>query len=492
MSTAIFSPVEEQLLTDVLSYACDPAGFVSYIFPWEEPGTALEHEEGPDTWQIEVMDYVAQQMVSTPEPIRVAVASGHGPGKSTLMAWLILWFMSTKPHPQIPVTASTATQLTTKTWRELAKWHGLALNKHWFTWTATRFYHNLFPETWYASAIPWSKDKAQSWAGTHAEHVLVGYDEASTIANEVWEVTDGAMSTPGAMWIALGNPEQATGRFRDCFGRFRALWHTWQIDSRTAKQTNKVEIARQIAAYGEDSDFVRVRWLGKFPRQGPTQFISEALVELAQGREPEGYEAAPKILGVDVARFGNNETVLLLRQGAAILKCEGMRGLRTDQVADIVASWLLEDRTIQVAFIDSVGIGAGVVDQLWRLGHRERVIGVSSGERGTELLPDTSTPKYFNLRAQMWGHVKDWLEDEGGCLPAHLVQLGQDLVAPQFAYAREQQIQLERKEDMEERGVASPDYGDALAYTFARPVAPPVVKPLPKPARPAGAYGWMG
>lgn len=469
MGVATLSPVEDKLLTDILGYAYDPAGFVSYVFPWGEPGTALEHEDGPDVWQIEVMDYIGEQLLTTVDAIRVAVASGHGIGKSSLMAWLILWFMSTKPHPQVPITAGTANQLTTKTWRELAKWHQLAINAHWFDWTQTRFYRRGFETTWYASAIPWSKEKAQSFAGTHEDHVFVGYDEGSTIDNAIWEVTEGAMSTPGAIWFVPGNPELSSGRFFDCFHRYRALWKTWQIDARTAKKTNKSEIANQIRAYGEDSDFVRVRWLGKFPRQAPMQFISEALVAAAQLREATGFQRAPKVLGVDVARFGDDETVFIKRQGHALTYCKAYRGLRTDQTADLVATMLREDQEIIQVFVDVVGIGAGVVDQLTRLGYREKITPVNAGESGTEFYPDTQTPKYYNLRAQMWGQMRDWLE-AGGCLPSEPMQLASDLVAPQFGYAREQQIQLERKEDMKARGLPSPDYGDALAMTFARPV----------------------
>jgi hypothetical protein len=313
----------------------------------------------------------------------------------------------------------------------------------------------------------------------------------STIAESIWGVTEGAMSTPCAIWVAVGNPEQASGRFRDCFGQLRSLWKTWQIDARTAKKTNKAEIARQIEAYGEDSDFVRVRWLGKFPRQGPTQFISEALVEEAQQRVAAGYEHMPKVLGVDVGGQGTAATVLTLRQGVKIEWIRDYHGLRTDQVADEVAKVLVEDADVVMVFVDVVGIGAGVHGDLIRLGYQTRVMAVISGAAATELLPGTSIPKYYNLRAQMWGKMKEWLE-QGGCLPNH-TQLAADLVAPQYAYAGERQIQLERKVDMVARGLPSTDYGDSLAFTFARPVAP---RPRPvKIERPSFAAvsptAWM-
>jgi hypothetical protein len=484
------SPHEDQLLTDVLSYVADPAGFVSYIFPWEESGSRLEHAIGPERWHLEVFDYITAQLTK-PDPIRIAIASGHGTAKTTFMVQLVLWFMSTRAHPQIRITASTANQLSTVTWRELAYWQQLAFNAHWFHWTATRFYRKGFEKTWYAAAVPWSADKPQSFAGVHAQDVLLGMDEASTIDDPIWEVCDGAMSTPGAIWLAVGNPEQATGRFRDCFGRLRSLWQTWQIDARTARITNKAEIARQIEAYGEDSDFVRVRWLGKFPRQGPTQFISEALVEEAQQRVAAGYEHMPKVLGVDVGGQGTAATVLTLRQGVKIEWIRDYHGLRTDQVADEVAKVLVEDADVVMVFVDVVGIGAGVHGDLIRLGYQTRVMAVISGAAATELLPGTSIPKYYNLRAQMWGKMKEWLE-QGGCLPNH-TQLAADLVAPQYAYAGERQIQLERKVDMVARGLPSTDYGDSLAFTFARPVAP---RPRPvKIERPSFAAvsptAWM-
>ena len=156
----------------------------------------------------------------------------------------------------------------------------------------------------------------------------------------------------------------------------------------------------------------------------------------------------------------------------------------------MVAARLAQDPDITTVFVDVVGIGAGVVDQLWRLGWKHKVLGINSGEAATELLPGSQTPKYFNLRAQMWGHAKDWLE-AGGALPPAARQLAADLVAPKFGYAREQCIQLERKEDMEKRGLVSPDAGDSFVLTFARPVAPRPPQRSRPVQRPVGAAGWM-
>lgn len=466
---------EAALAEKVLQYVHDPLGFVYFAFPWGEPGTLLAQEEGPDTWQIDILETIGSHLRSSEEALRIAVASGHGIGKSTLVAWLILWFLSTKPNPQSKVTAGTKDQLEKHTWRELSKWHKLAVNTHWFEWTATKFYLKAHPETWFASAIPWTKDRPQSFAGMHEDYVMTVYDEASTIDDAVWEVSEGAMSTPGAIWLAFGNPEKNTGRFRECFPgrRFAHRWMTRQIDSRTAKKTDKAEIAKQIQDYGEDSDFVRVRWLGIFPRAASTQFIGDDLIRTAGQRFRDGVPIDPtwpKILGVDVARFGDDKTVLLMRQGPKILWKRDFRGIDTMQTASMVAESIQADDPDTV-FVDVVGVGAGVVDRLHQIGHRRKVIGVNAAQLATDV------KKYHNLRAEMWDKCKKWLVEWGEIDPQERT-LCADLTGVEYGYDAKERIQLERKEDMKKRGLASPDEADALCLTFAMPVAR---RPEPEP-----------
>ena len=105
-------------------------------------------------------------------------------------------------------------QLKTKPWRELSKWHKMARNKHWFNWTATKFYQVDNEETWFAAAIPWSANNPDAFQGTHEESgTLIVYDEGSAIDDTIWEATEGAMTSTGAIWIAFGNPVRNTGRF---------------------------------------------------------------------------------------------------------------------------------------------------------------------------------------------------------------------------------------------------------------------------------------
>lgn len=213
---------DDRLAHDIAACQSDPLRFVETVFPWGEG--ALADEPGPDEWQRALLGDVRDALTQGGAPLRLAVASGHGVGKTALSAWLILWFLSTRDHPQVVVTANTAAQLRNKTWRELAKWHRLARNRDWFEWSASRFCFRQYPETWFAAAVPWSKDRPESFAGTHERHVCVIFDEASAISEAIWDVTEGAMVSEGALWFAFGNPTRATGRFRECFRRFRHRW----------------------------------------------------------------------------------------------------------------------------------------------------------------------------------------------------------------------------------------------------------------------------
>ena len=449
--------LKKKLATEIADCYDNPLGFVHFAFPWNK-------DEGPDRWQSDLLRRVGNDFIQDPDAVvRESVASGHGIGKSAIVAWLILWAMSTRPHLSGVVTANTEAQLKTKTWRELAVWHKRAINHDWFQWTATKFYHIESPETWFVSAIPWSEQRSEGFAGLHADHVLVIYDEASAIPDCIWEVSEGAMTTPRAQWYAFGNPTKNTGRFRECFGRFKHRWQHHQIDSRQCKMTNKTEIQQWVDDYGEDSDFVRVRVRGEFPRAGSLQFISSDHVAAARARDIEAqvYYHMPVVMGVDVARFGDDQSVICVRQGRKVLKIYKYRDLDTVQLSARVIEKFREHHP-KVIFVDVVGIGAGVVDQLISLGYSVHAV------NGSHSPDDQET--YFNKRAEMWGRMKAWLAGDAD-IPDD-PELADELTGLEYGYtAKKFQIQLEKKEDMKKRGLSSPDNADALAMTFAAHVS---------------------
>jgi len=448
----------------VQRFVYDPYGFVLWAFPWGSG--ELEGEEGPDVWQARQLMEVGSTWLDDPEAtIQEAIASGHGIGKSAQVSWLILWMMATRPFLAGWVTANTKTQLTSKTWRELAVWHNRLICRHWFKWSPTRFFHVDHPKTWGVDAIPWSAHNSEAFAGLHAKHVLMMMDEASGIDDVIWEVASGAMTTPRAAWFVFGNPTKNTGMFRECFGRNRHRWRCRQIDSRSCKKTNKAKLQEWIDDNGLDSDYVRVRVRGEFPRVGTNQLISSEDVQLARDFEipSEDHLHFPITIGVDVARFGQDETVVLVRQGRKVLEIKAYRGLNNIQAGARVAEIYREygEGTIQV---DEVGLGGGVVDYLNTAGYP--VIGVNAGSRADD------DRRYYNKRAEMWHRMSKWLETSVD-IPDDPVLCDQ-LVALEYEYDLKERIKLERKEDLKERlpGLGSPDRAEALALTFANVIAP--------------------
>lgn len=422
----------------VLEFVDRPADYVRCILKAE-----------PDVWQAQALDAIVTDQ-------RIAVASGHGVGKTALTSWLIHWYMATRPHPQVVVTANTKNQLDSKTWRELAKWNQRAVNGHWFQHTATRFFLKESPDTWFASAIPWTEQNSEAFAGTHEDHVLNVFDEASAIPDVIWDVVEGSMTTEHAKWAAFGNPTRNTGRFRECWGRFRHRWYTMQVDSRTAKQASPEQIKAWIEDYGIESDFVKIRVLGEFPSQSDNQFIAGGDVDACMAYVAEAYGALPKILAADIARFGDDQSVICKRQGRKVHPFTSWRGMDLMKTADKIAE-AIDDWGPDAVVIDETGIGSGVVDRLRQL--RYDVFGFNGGETPRD--KDT----YRNKRVEVWGLMRAALRERIE-LPKD-DQLKADLIGPEYGFTPTQQLWLEKKEDMKRRGLASPDLADALAMTWA-------------------------
>ena len=281
---------EQEILADELGkYTHDPYGFVMFSFPWGEPGTELEKFSGPDPWQqrqlIKISNALKKGKISVMEAIQLAIASGHGIGKSALVSWIILWAIATKVDTRGVVTANTETQLRTKTWPEVIKWHRLFIGKDMFTVTATAIFSSddRHEKTWRIDAIPWSIVNTEAFAGLHnmGKRILVIFDEASAIHDMIWEVTEGALTDADTeiIWCAFGNPTRNTGRFRECFRKYKHRWMTEQVCSTKVKHTNKGQIKKWIEDHGWYSDFVKIRVRGIFPTTSAKQFIPGPLID---------------------------------------------------------------------------------------------------------------------------------------------------------------------------------------------------------------------
>ena len=464
--------IQDEIISDLAAFSRDPLGWVLWAFPWGEPGE-LEGADGPDEWQIWALTAIRDGLLTPFEAIRLAIASGHGIGKSTFVAWVILWALSTMEDARGVVTANTERQLATKTWPELAKWYRLFIARDLFKMEATSIF-SVDPEhrlTWRVDMIPWSEKNPAAFAGLHnkGKRIILVFDEASEIDDIIWETAEGALTDAETeiIWTVFGNPTRSVGRFRECFdgGKFSHRWRHRAIDSRTVKVANKRQLQEFVDDYGEDTDFVRVRVLGQFPKQGFAEFISAFAVSEARAREPSAQVFDPLILGVDVARFGDDASVIYARKGrdARTWPPIILRGLDTMQVASRAAEEYLRLRADAI-FVDGGGVGGGVVDRLRQL--RVPVHDINFGAKSDR---PTSSVAYANKRAEMWGSLREWLAT--GSLPSE-GQLAAELVGPTYGFNARNEILLERKEDMKKRGLSSPDIADALALTFAYPVVP--------------------
>lgn len=452
--------IENMLKDRCVLFRNDPGAFTRWMYDWRMG--ELTGWKGPDWWHDEVFLKI-KTYLEGPEtkPLKIAIASGHGAAKTAFIAWLVYWFMSCRANPQVTATANTETQLTTKTWRELAKWHKLAHNCDWFEWTATSFYRKGHQATWKANAIPWSENNSDAFAGTHEQSVLIVFDEASNIADIIWEVTENALTTKKNIWVVCGNGTRNVGRFYDCFHDNKGRWLTWNIDSRTSQAANRAYVDSLVEQYGgEDTDQTRTRIRGLFPRTSSHQLISTEAITKARDFEAQGYEYLPIVLGVDIARFGENSSVITKRQGRKVFAPLVLPKMDLMMTAHHVAEAIKAERPMQV-FIDGCGIGAGVVDRLRQLNFS--IVEVNAAN-------ESYNPRFLNKRAEMCWEMKEFIE--GGCelprdglLERELRSLNYDLTK------KTGRILIESKENIYMDHGFSPDRADSLALTFAYPIS---------------------
>jgi hypothetical protein len=457
----------------------DPLAFVLLTYPWGEPGTPLEHFKGPRKWQRDVLgtlrDHIKDNQGKVDyDTFRKAVASGRGIGKSALVSWLVHWMLSTRIGSTTIVSANSEAQLRSVTWAEITKWLAMALNSHWFEIAATR----IMPAKWITELVErdlkkgtrywavegrlWSEENPDAYAGVHNwDGVMLIFDEASGIPDSIWSVSDGFFTenTPHRFHVAFSNPRRNTGYFYETFNSKRSFWRTSNIDAREVEGTDKNLYQRIIDEYGADSYQANVEVYGQFPSEGDDQFIPVNLVDDAMKRPKHKDETAPITIGVDPARFGSDATVIAVRQGRDLIDIKRLRGADTMEVVGHVIE-AIEEYKPALTVVDEGGLGAGVVDRLKE--QRYKVRGVNFGNKAQKQL------MYGNKRAEMWGAMREWLKTAS--VPQDRF-LKSDLIGPKTKPDSKGTLFLESKKDMKARGLASPDAADAIAVTFAFPVA---------------------
>lgn len=435
---------------------------------WRDHPEAFVREEmgvEPDAWQLEALR-------AFPHNNRLAMKACKGPGKTAILAWLVLNFLATRPNPKIGATSITGDNLATNLWPEISLWMGKSeFCRSTFRWTKTRVEHKAHGSTWFAVARTWPKsgnaeEQANALAGLHGDYCMFVLDESGGIPQAVM-VTAEAVLASGieTKVIQAGNPTHTTGPLYRACTVDRALWYVITItgdpDDPKRSPRIKLEWAReQIASYGRDNPWVMVNVLGQFPPSSINALLGVEEVEAAMKRAPreDAYVWAQKRLGVDVARFGDDRTVIFPRQGLMSWKPVIMRNARTTDIAARVM--LAENRFGNggevLTFVDDTGHwGHGVIDNLIAAGRTP--IGLNYSGKAID-------PRYKNRRVEFWLKGAEAIRN-GAALPM-LPEMVPELTEPTYTFVNGVFV-LEEKDQVKARIGKSPDLADAYMETYA-------------------------
>jgi phage terminase large subunit len=460
------------------------------------------------TWQ-------QQQILEalTPEGAKVTVRSGHGIGKSGVAAAAVWWFLETRNFARVPCTAPTSHQLKDILWGELAKWlrkaddrsrqrgeHPRVWLSSFFRLTKDRLYDRGAPDEWFAAARTSGKENPEALQGFHSGDFAVSDDghgvtqpvsgailfvieEASGVYEPVFEVAEGALSSPGARVLMLGNPTRNTGSFAFSHKQHRGEYRALHFRSQDSPLVDPDYRPRLIRKFCEGSNVVRVRADGEFPRQDDDTLIAIELPEAALHRERPLLVTGARRLGVDVARFGDDRTVLLLRQGPVVdhiaVHAKQDTMVTVGHVLRAVQAWRVDE-----VYVDVIGVGAGVYDRLHEL-HREgtlaaTVMAVNVAEAAPVRPPDQDA-QGKTLRDHLWLHTAAWLREDAPIFAAdhdYCEDLAGELSSVRYGTDSSGRLVVESKDGMKARGLRSPDLADALILTFFTPWRRPRFAPI--------------
>ena len=426
----------------VLAYRDKPVLFVTEVLKAE-----------PLPWQREFLEAIASG------ERRISVRAGHGVGKSTACAWALLWHLLTRMPQKAVCTAPTAGQLFDALFSETKHWCNrlpAALRDTLEVFT-DRIVQRGAPESSFISARTSSAERPEALAGVHSEHVLLICDEASAIPEAVFESAAGSMSGHSATTVLIGNPTRNTGLFFKTHHQLRGDWKTMHVSCLDNRLVSTDFVDQIKSTYGENSNAFRVRVLGEFALRDDDSLIPAELVDAAMDRDVGISPAEQIVYGVDVARFGDDRTVICKRQGNVVL---GFKHWSGEDLMGTVGRIVHESSLDSPAeiMVDSIGLGGGVADRLRELGFNVRDVNVSESVALNQ--------QAAKLRDELWLSAKEWLETRAVKLPRS-DDLRAELTGPTYSFTSNGKIKVEGKSEMKRRGMRSPDLADALCLTFA-------------------------
>lgn len=405
---------------------------------------------------------------------RISIRACHGPGKTALASWCLIHALLTRFPQKAVATAPSRGQLEDALVSEVKKWMG-RLNPailDLFNIKSTEIELKAAPAESFFTARTARAENPEALQGVHSDHVLLIADEASGVPEAIFEAAAGSMSGENATTILLSNPVRSSGFFYDTHHKLKDMWFTIHISQKDSSRVTD-DFANDIARrYGENSNAYRIRVLGEFPKADDDTIIPFELIESAAKRDIVVPEDMGELWGLDVARFGDDDSVLLRRNKIAVLpQIDVWHALNLMELCGRVKSAYddaLPNRKPSEILVDVIGMGSGVVDRLQEMGLPVRGINVSEHSAVRD--------KYRNLRTELWFSAREWLEKlnvtlpscERGCARDCVHErLRTELATPRYRFTSNGRIWAEPKEDMKKRGYPSPNIADAMVLTFA-------------------------
>ena len=419
----------------------------------------------PDEWQRNVLMDIAGYT-------KVSVRSGHGVGKTSVEAIVLLWFLSCFRFPKVIATAPTRQQLNDILWSEVEKWRSKSpLLQELLTWTKTYVYMKGYEKRWFAVAK--TASEPENMQGFHEENMLIIVDEASGVEDDIMEAILATLSGKNNKLLMCANPTRTTGTFYDSHNRDRGMYKCHRVSSLDSTRTNKENIAAFIRKYGEHSNVVKVRVYGDFPAQEDDVFLPLPLIEQTVVNEIDTEKIYKITMGVDVARYGDDETIIATNVGGIIdipVVRHGQSLMTT--VGDIVMQYkrLIKEypnyKGVITVNIDDTGLGGGVTDRLEEVKIEERlrrleIVPVNFGSKPPQ---DGSEDRYQDISTYMWATLKTLMENKEVSI-VNDEELVAQLSVRKYSITSTGKIMLESKKAMKDRGIKSPDRGDAVVLS---------------------------
>ena len=421
----------------------------------------------------------AELLVAAGKSKRMTVRSGHGAGKSSAASWLILWFMSTRPFAKVVCTAPTNRQLSDILWSELSKWLRKSILADEFVLQSDKMFHKDAPKEYWCRAVSPSvkaskEDQAETLAGFHGDHLLIICDEASGISDAVFVPLEGALTQEDNRVLLIGNPTRNTGYFFDTHFHpdINKNWKKFHWDSRKSTNVTPEMVKYFEEKYGVESNVFRIRVEGNPPIDDASSFIPVSWANACIGNEIEVDPEWPLTLSVDVARYGDDSSVVLPRRGNQVYAWDTFNQMHTIELSNRILG-LFNDLDAHCVGIDSIGVGGGVCD--W-LQHDPRGVGVRKAFGVNVTEASTDSKKYHRLRDELWGRVRENCMHAKYSFPDVTVkrggvdinlgnELADELSSVKYFIDNNGAIQIESKRDMKARGVKSPNIADALCIS---------------------------